>query len=79
VIVDPDEAAEQAVGLARDRLVVAEDSSRLSIRADTICLHGDTPGAVEIARRIHERFRTAGIRIAPLEEAVAQREAGGTS
>jgi UPF0271 protein len=79
VIVDPDEAAEQAVGLARDRLVVAEDSSRLSIRADTICLHGDTPGAVEIARRIHERFRTAGIRIAPIEEAVAQREAGGTS
>jgi 5-oxoprolinase (ATP-hydrolysing) subunit A len=79
VIVDPEEAAEQAVGLARDRLVVAEDSSRLSIRADTICLHGDTPGAVEIARRIHERFRTAGIRIAPIEEAVAQREAGGTS
>jgi UPF0271 protein len=79
VIVDPEEAAEQAVGLARDRLVVAEDSSRLSIRADTICLHGDTPGAVEIARRIHERFRTAGIRIAPLEEAVAQREASGTS
>ena len=77
VIVDPEEAAEQAVGLARDRLVVAEDSSRLSIRADTICLHGDTPGAVEIARKIHERFRTAGIRIAPLEEAVARREAGG--
>ncbi|HEV8608744.1 MAG TPA: 5-oxoprolinase subunit PxpA [Thermoanaerobaculia bacterium] len=79
VIVDPDEAAEQAVGLARDRLVVAEDSSRLNIRADTICLHGDTPGAVEIARKIHERFRTAGIRIAPLEAAVAQREVGGAA
>lgn len=79
VIVDPEEAAEQAVGLARDGIVVAEDSSRLSIRADTICLHGDTPGAVEIARRIHERFRTAGIRIAPLEEAVAQREVGGAA
>jgi UPF0271 protein len=77
VIVDPEEAAEQAVGLARDGIVVADDSSRLSIRADTICLHGDTPGAVEIARKIHERFRTAGIRIAPLEEAVARREAGG--
>jgi UPF0271 protein len=79
VIVDPEEAAEQAVGIARDGIVVAEDSSRLSIRADTICLHGDTPGAVEIARRIHERFRTAGIRIAPLEEAVAQREVGGAA
>jgi UPF0271 protein len=79
VIVDPEEAAEQAVALARDGIVVAEDSSRLSIRADTICLHGDTPGAVEIARKIHERFRIAGIRIAPLEEAVAQREVGGAA
>ena len=79
VIVDPDEAAEQAVGLARDGIVVAEDSTRLSIHPDTICLHGDTPGAVEIARRIHERFRNAGIRIAPLEAAVAQREVGGAA
>jgi UPF0271 protein len=79
VIIDPDEAAEQAVGLARDRLVIAEDSSRVSVRADTICLHGDTPGAEAIARRIHERFRTAGIRIAPLEAAVPQREVGGAA
>lgn len=66
LVTDPDEAAEQAVGLARDGVVVAEDSSRIPVRADTICLHGDTPGAAEIARRIHERFRVAGIRIAPL-------------
>jgi 5-oxoprolinase (ATP-hydrolysing) subunit A len=79
VIVDPDEAAEQAVGLARDGIVVAEDSSRVSVRPDTICIHGDTPGVVEIARRIHERFRTAGIRIAPLEATVAQREVGGAA
>jgi 5-oxoprolinase (ATP-hydrolysing) subunit A len=79
VIVDPDEAAEQAVGLARDGVVVADDSSRVSIRPDTICLHGDTPGAVEIARRIHDRFRAAGIRIAPLETAVGEREVGGAA
>ncbi len=70
LLTDPDEAAEQAVGLARDRAVVAEDSSRIAVRADTICLHGDTPGAPEIARRILERFRVAGIRIAPLDRAV---------
>lgn len=67
VLTDPEEAAEQALQLARDSLVVASDGSRLSIRADTICLHGDTPGAAEIARRIHERFRDAGVRIAPLD------------
>ena len=60
VITDPDEAAEQAVGLARDRAVVAADGSRIEVRADTLCIHGDTPGVVEIARRIHERFRARG-------------------
>lgn len=71
LITDPEEAAEQAVGLARDGAVVAEDSARISVRADTICLHGDTPGAAQIAQKIHERFRSAGIRIAPLETGVA--------
>lgn len=67
LLTDPDEAAEQAVGLARDGVAIAQDGTRVSVRADTICLHGDTPGAVEIAKRIHELFRLAGIRIAPVE------------
>lgn len=71
LLTNPDEAAEQAVGLARDGIAVAEDSSRIPIRADTICLHGDTPGAAEIARKIHERFRVAGIRIAPIDAVLA--------
>jgi UPF0271 protein len=79
LITDPDEAAEQAVQLARDGVVVADDSSRISVRADTICLHGDTPGAAEIARRIHERFVSAGIRIAPVEAGAARGEAGGAT
>jgi 5-oxoprolinase (ATP-hydrolysing) subunit A len=79
LITDPDEAAEQAVQLARDGVVVADDSSRISVRADTICLHGDTPGAAEIARRIHERFLSAGIRIAPVEAGAARGEAGGAT
>jgi 5-oxoprolinase (ATP-hydrolysing) subunit A len=66
VITDPDEAADQAILLARDRIAVAADGSRVNVRADTLCLHGDTPGAAGIARRIHERFRAEGIRIAPL-------------
>ena len=70
LVTDPDEAAEQAVRLARDRMAIANDGSRIEVRADTICLHGDTPGAADIARRIHERFRLAGIRIAPLDPAV---------
>ena len=67
LITDPEESAEQAVHLARDRSVRAADGSTVEVRADTLCLHGDTPGVERIARRIHERFRAEGIRIAPLE------------
>jgi UPF0271 protein len=79
LLTDPDEAAEQAVRLARDRVVIANDGSRIDVRADTICLHGDTPGAADIARKIHERFRLAGIRIAPLDPAVLGRREVGTA
>ena len=76
VITDPDEAAEQAVLLARDRSVVTRDGTRIGVRADTLCLHGDTPGIEAIARRIHERFRAEGIRIAPLEPGRVSRRDG---
>src|SRR6266540_3234636 len=67
LLTDPDEAAEQAMHLARDRFVLAEDGSRVEVDADTICLHGDTPGAPGIARRIRERFRREGVAVAPPE------------
>lgn len=73
LVTDPEEAAEQAVRLAQDRIVIANDGTRVNVRADTICLHGDTPGAGDIARKIHERFQLAGIRIAPLDAAVLSR------
>jgi UPF0271 protein len=76
LILDPDEAAEQAVHIARDRYATAADGTRVPVRADTICLHGDTPGVEGIARRIHERFRAEGIRAAPLEPAHVERREG---
>ncbi len=76
LLTDPDEAAEQAVHLARDRFVLAEDGSRVEVDADTICLHGDTPGAPGIARRIRERFRREGVAVAP-PETYPSRQANG--
>jgi UPF0271 protein len=76
VITDPDEAAEQAVRLARDGTVVAVDGKKVEIRADTLCIHGDTPGVVEIARRIQDRFARDGIRIAPLQSGRVTRREG---
>lgn len=79
LLTDPDEAAEQAVRLARDGVAIADDASPIPVRADTICLHGDTPGAAEIAKKIHERFRTTGIRIAPLDVALLTRRETGAA
>jgi UPF0271 protein len=64
LITVPEDAAEQAVRLARDRFVLANDGSRVEVAADTICLHGDTPGAVKIARAIRSRFLREEIPVA---------------
>jgi 5-oxoprolinase (ATP-hydrolysing) subunit A len=61
LLTDPEEAAGQALSVARGHFVVAEDGSRVEIVADTICVHGDTPGAPAIARRIRETLRLAGL------------------
>ena len=63
LLTDPAEAAEQAVHLARDGWVVASDGSRVDIKPDTICLHGDTPGAASIARSVRERLAAAGVAV----------------
>jgi UPF0271 protein len=63
---DPAEAAEQALGIARDGRVVASDGTRIAVAAQTLCLHGDTPGAARIARAVRERLEGAGVKIAPL-------------
>ncbi len=66
VLHDPVEAAAQAVSVARDGIVVASDGSRLAVSAQTLCLHGDTPGASEIARAVRAALSAAGVGVAPL-------------
>jgi UPF0271 protein len=53
LIVDPIAAAEQACALAQGGSVATLGGGAVRIRADTICLHGDTPGALNIARAVH--------------------------
>lgn len=66
VLHDPAEAAEQALRIARDREVIASDGSRLHVEAETLCLHGDTVGALAIARAVREALERANVTIAPL-------------
>ena len=63
-----DAVVQQALAIATGKPVIATDGSPLVIGADTICLHGDTPGAVEHARAIREAFASHGIRISAVRE-----------
>lgn len=69
VLEDPQEAAAQAALIATQAAVIAEGGSRISVRADTLCLHGDTPGARSIALAIRRKLESAGVAIAPLSVA----------
>ena len=52
LIDDPQTAAAQAAALAQGRAVTALDGSALLLAADTLCLHGDTPGAIAYAQAV---------------------------
>ncbi len=64
VLTDPAEIAERSVRLVTDGTVVAIDGSIVRVRPDSLCVHGDTPGAVAIAIAIRDAFDEAGIEVA---------------
>jgi len=66
VIHDTRQVVERAIVMVRDKRVVASDGSTIALQADTICLHGDTPGAAEHARAVRRGLESAGIQIRSL-------------
>jgi len=65
VIHDPEQVAARAVRMVTHGSVTAIDGSEVPLRAETICVHGDTPGAVELIRRIRDGLAAAGVTVAP--------------
>ncbi len=63
-----DEAAvvERSLRLVKEGTVTAVTGETVAMKADTICLHGDTPGAVSLAARLREAFEGAGIQLLPM-------------
>jgi 5-oxoprolinase (ATP-hydrolysing) subunit A len=66
VIRDPAEVAERVSRMVRERRVVAIDGSLVLIDAGTVCIHGDTPGAVELVSAIRARLAADGVAVQPL-------------
>lgn len=62
---DPVAVAERAVRVAEEGTVVAADGSILTVSASSLCLHGDSPGAVAMARAVRARLDAAGVAVQP--------------
>lgn len=65
LIDDPEKAAQRAVRMVLEGVIEARDGSRLPVRAETICIHGDGAGAAPTARLLRERLEGAGVRVTP--------------
>ncbi|MGW3271253.1 LamB/YcsF family protein [Streptomyces kronopolitis] len=63
VIHDPDEVVKRALGMAREHAVTSRDGTRVTLTARSLCLHGDTPGAAGLARRVRSELTASGVRI----------------
>jgi len=66
VIHDPDAVVARAVRMVKERTVVAIDGSVVPLEADTICVHGDTPGSDDLAAKIRAGFESAGVAVRPI-------------
>jgi UPF0271 protein len=66
LIKDPQEAGQQALGMVKRGVVKASDGSEVAIAAQTICIHGDTPGATAIAVEVARALVEARVRVSAL-------------
>jgi UPF0271 protein len=66
LIRNPAEASRQALDIAQAGTVTAIDGRQVAITAQTICIHGDTPGAPQIAAAVSQALRDGGLTLTPL-------------
>jgi UPF0271 protein len=68
LITDPQKAAAQAVKMAMEGKVRTIDGVEVDLAVQTICCHGDTPGAERIVRAVREALNKAGCQVKPLRD-----------
>jgi UPF0271 protein len=66
VIHDASAVLDRSLRMVTGGEVLAIDGSRLAFTVDTLCVHGDTPGAAELARQLREGLERRGVRVAPM-------------
>jgi len=63
VVHDPEAVIARAVGIARDGTVTAVGGEPIAVQARSLCVHGDTPGAAQLAWRVRGALASAGVRV----------------
>jgi UPF0271 protein len=66
VISDPDIVAQRALMMAEQGAITAIDGTRIELTAQTLCIHGDNQGAVDLIKRIRQTFEAGGVSLAPV-------------
>lgn len=67
VIKDAELAASRVMQMLEEGALVCASGKRIPTRIDSVCVHGDTPGAVAMAMALRERIVGAGIKIVPMQ------------
>ncbi len=65
VLHDPEDVAKRMLNFARTGSITAHDGTDIRIEAQSICVHGDSPDAVAMAKAIRRRFEAENIRVKP--------------
>ena len=67
VLTNPADAVRQALAFVKDGGATTVDGTFLKLAVDTLCVHGDTPGATEIARAVRDALGKAKVKVAPFK------------
>lgn len=63
LLTDSTAVIERALALVRDQRIVAVDGTAIAVSADSLCIHGDTPGAATLAAAVRTALEAAGVEI----------------
>lgn len=66
VIHNTDEVVERSLRMVTEGKATAITGEQIEVQADSLCLHGDTPGAVEMAKALKQELEAAGVEILPI-------------
>jgi UPF0271 protein len=67
VLHDHEIVAKRALKMALEGKVIALDGTEVELKADTLCVHGDNPAAVEMVKRIRQELKEAGVTVLPMK------------